>query len=174
MWGRSAQLWGHRRQDALTVSTMAWCPLLLTLVALCTGDWMGGQGKGPRKIQQPRVSKEREGPRPHTRVTVSLSPEAQGLRWEVWMRSPMRPPFCSSPLLHREWVLLSASSLAPHNAHGSGRVDSATFSDYILGQMATLTCAGNINHAVSVGTAWLQPHPCIFLGVSSKRSSKSS
>ena len=39
-------------------------------------------------------------------------------------------------------------------------VDSATFSDYILGQKATLTCAGNIDHAVSQGTAWLQPHPC--------------
>ena len=39
-WGRSAQLWGHRRQDALTVSTMAWSPLCLTLVALCTDDWM--------------------------------------------------------------------------------------------------------------------------------------
>lgn len=39
-------------------------------------------------------------------------------------------------------------------------VDSATFSDYILGQKATLTWAGNIDHAVSQGTAWLQPHPC--------------
>ena len=93
-----------------------------------------------------------------TRVTVSLCPEAQGLRWEVWVRSPMRPPFCSSPRLHRAWVLLSASSLPPHNDHGSGRVHSATFSDYILGQMATLTCAGNINHAGSEGTGWLQPH----------------
>ena len=46
MWGRSAQLWGHRRQDALTVCTMALAPLLLTLVALCTGDWMQGQGSG--------------------------------------------------------------------------------------------------------------------------------
>ena len=42
LWGHSAQLWGHRRQDALTVCTMAWSPLLLTLVALCTGDWMRG------------------------------------------------------------------------------------------------------------------------------------
>ncbi|KAG5198902.1 hypothetical protein JEQ12_007498 [Ovis aries] len=36
--GLSAQLWGHRRRDALTVSTMAWSPLLLTLGALCTGS----------------------------------------------------------------------------------------------------------------------------------------
>ncbi|KAI4557556.1 hypothetical protein MJT46_014235 [Ovis ammon polii x Ovis aries] len=39
-------------------------------------------------------------------------------------------------------------------------VDSATFSDYVRGQKATLTWAGNIDHAVSQGTAWLQPHPC--------------
>ena len=50
MWGRSAQLWGHRRQDT-NMSTMAWSPLLLTLVALCTGDWMRGQGMGPGKTQ---------------------------------------------------------------------------------------------------------------------------
>ena len=30
----------------MTVSTMAWFPLLLTLVSLCTGDWMRGQGRG--------------------------------------------------------------------------------------------------------------------------------
>ena len=53
MWGHSAQLWGHRQWDALTVSTMAWSPLLLTLVALCTGDWMWGQGKGPGKTHGP-------------------------------------------------------------------------------------------------------------------------
>ena len=47
MWGRSAQLWGHRRRDALTVFTMAWSPLFLTLVAVYTGDWMGGTGEGP-------------------------------------------------------------------------------------------------------------------------------
>ena len=35
------------------ISTMAWSPLLLTLVALCTGDWMGGQGKGPGKTHWP-------------------------------------------------------------------------------------------------------------------------
>ena len=50
-WGRSARLWGHRWQDALTVSTMAWSPLLLTLLTLCTGDWMQGQGKGPGKTR---------------------------------------------------------------------------------------------------------------------------
>ena len=35
------------------MSTMSWSPLLLTLVALCTGDWMGGQGKGPGKTHRP-------------------------------------------------------------------------------------------------------------------------
>ena len=35
------------------MSTMAWSPLLLTLVALCTGDWMWGQGKGPGKTHGP-------------------------------------------------------------------------------------------------------------------------
>ena len=34
------------------MSTMAWSPLLLMLVALCTGDWMGGQGKGPEKTHR--------------------------------------------------------------------------------------------------------------------------
>ena len=53
MWGHSAQLWGHRRQDTLTVSTMAWSPLLLTLGTLCTVDWMGGQGRGPGKTHRP-------------------------------------------------------------------------------------------------------------------------
>ena len=53
MWGHSAQLWGHRRQDTLTVSTMAWSPLLLTLGTLCTVDRMGGQGRGPGKTHRP-------------------------------------------------------------------------------------------------------------------------
>ena len=29
------------------MSTMAWSPLFLTLVAVYTGDWMGGAGEGP-------------------------------------------------------------------------------------------------------------------------------
>ena len=69
MWGRSAQLWGHSRQDALTVSTMAWSPLFLTLVALCTGDWMGGQGKGPGKTHRPCSLLSCLDPR----VTISVS-----------------------------------------------------------------------------------------------------
>ena len=61
VWGRSAQLWGHRRQDALTMSTMTWWPLLLTLVALCTGDWMGDRGRALGK---------------HTSLLPPLLPEA--------------------------------------------------------------------------------------------------
>ena len=34
------------------MSTMAWSPLLLTLFALCTGDWMGGTGDGPWEDSQ--------------------------------------------------------------------------------------------------------------------------
>ena len=73
MWGRSAQLWGHRRQDALTVSTMAWFPLLLTLVALCTGDWMQGQGKGPGKPHRPCSLLSCLDPR----VTISVCPPSR-------------------------------------------------------------------------------------------------
>ena len=70
MWGRSAQLWGQRWQDALTVSTMAWSPLLLTLGALCTGDWMGEQGKGLTKTHRPCSLLSCLDPR----VTISVSP----------------------------------------------------------------------------------------------------
>ena len=73
MWGRSAQLWGHRRQNALTVSTMAWSPLLLTLVTLCTGDWMGVQGKGPGKTHRPYSLLLCLDPR----VTISVSPPSR-------------------------------------------------------------------------------------------------
>ena len=76
-----------------------------------------------KSLQQPipRTGSQRKqkAHAPITRVTVSLCPEAQRLRWEVWVRSPMRPPFCSSALLPRDWVLLSASSLSPHSDLGS-------------------------------------------------------
>ena len=73
MWGRSAQLWGHRRQDALTVSTMARSPLLLTLVTLCTGDWMQGQGKGLGKTHRPCSLLSCLDPR----VTISVCPPSR-------------------------------------------------------------------------------------------------
>ena len=73
MWGHSAQLWGHRIQDALTVSTMAWSPLLLTLVALCRGDWMGGQGRGLGKIHMLCSPLSCLDPR----VTISVSPPSR-------------------------------------------------------------------------------------------------
>ena len=73
MWGRSAQLWGQRWQDALTVSTMAWSPLLLTLGALCTGDWMWGQGRGPGKTHGPCSLLLSLDPR----VTISVSPSSR-------------------------------------------------------------------------------------------------
>ena len=92
MWGRSAQLWGHRRQDALTVSTMAWWPLLLTLVTLSTGDWMRGQGKGPGKINGPCSRLSCLEPR----VTISVSPPsrilgagcADSAALRVWVPGP--------------------------------------------------------------------------------------
>ena len=89
-WGPSAQLWGHRRQDALTVSTTAWSPLILTLVTLCTGDWMQGQGKGPQKTHGPFSLLLCLDPR----VTISVSPPSsygmwnhpRGHVWNVFVR----------------------------------------------------------------------------------------
>ena len=51
------------------MSTMAWSPLLLTLVALCTGDWMRGQGKGFEKMHGPCSLLSCVAPR----VTISVS-----------------------------------------------------------------------------------------------------
>ena len=38
---------GAQKTGSVMVSTMAWSPVLLTLLAHYTGDWMWGQGKGP-------------------------------------------------------------------------------------------------------------------------------
>ena len=57
------------------MSTMPWSPLLLTLVALCTGDWMWGQGKGPGKTHRPYSLLSCQDPR----VTMSVSPPSRTL-----------------------------------------------------------------------------------------------
>ena len=55
------------------MSTMAWSPLLLTLGALCTGDWMQGQGKGLGKTHRPCSLLSCLDPR----VTISVCPPFQ-------------------------------------------------------------------------------------------------
>ena len=57
------------------MSTMAWSPLLLTLVTLCTGDWMGGQGKGPGKTHRRCSLLSCLDPQ----VTISVSPHSRFL-----------------------------------------------------------------------------------------------
>ena len=52
------------------MSTMAWSSLLLSLVALCTGDWMRGQGKGLGKTHMLCSPLSCLDPR----VTISVSP----------------------------------------------------------------------------------------------------
>ena len=47
------------------MSTMAWSPLLLTLVTLCTGDWMWGHGKGLGKDTQALLPPLLSGPPSH-------------------------------------------------------------------------------------------------------------
>ena len=87
MWRCSAQLRGHRRQDTLTVSTMAWSPLLLTLVALCTGDWMGGLGKGLGKTHGPSSVLSCLDPR----VTISVSPPSRIQAQALLTQPPSMP-----------------------------------------------------------------------------------
>ena len=89
MWGCSAQLWGRRQQDALTVFTMAWSPLLLTLVALCTGDWMRGQEKDPGKTHGPCSPLSCL----DSRVTISVS-----------LPSRILGPGCADSAVLRVWV----------------------------------------------------------------------
>ena len=71
------------------MSTMAWCPLLLSLVALCTGDWMGGQGKGPGETHGPCSLLICLDPR----VTISVSPPSRILG-----------PGCADSAALRVWV----------------------------------------------------------------------
>ena len=68
------------------MSTMAWSPLPLTLVVLCTGDWMGGQGKGPGKTHRPCSLLSCLDPR----VTMSVSPPSRILG-----------PGCADSAVHR-------------------------------------------------------------------------
>ena len=51
--GKLCSAVGPQKAGRPDMSTMAWSPLLLTLVTLCTGDWMGGQGKSPGKTHRP-------------------------------------------------------------------------------------------------------------------------
>ena len=102
MWGRSAQLWGHRWQDPLTVSTMAWSPLLLTLGTLCTGDWMRGQGMGPGKTHRPCSQLSCLDPR----FTISVSPLPGS-----WAQAVLtQPPSVSGSLGQRVSITCSGSS----------------------------------------------------------------
>lgn len=92
----------------------------------------------PAAHSQDRVSKRKEKAHvPITRVTVSLCPEAQGLRW-VWVEVTHEAPILLLSLLPRDWVL--PQPLSPHSGHGSWLLI-ATFSDYVRGQKATLTWA---------------------------------
>ena len=78
---------GHR-----DMSTMAWSPLLLTLFALCTGDWMWGQGMGPGKTHRLCSLLSRL----DSRVTISVSPPskilgpgcADSAALHVWVPGP--------------------------------------------------------------------------------------
>ena len=64
---------GPQKAGRPDMSTMAWSPLLLTLVALCTGDWMGGQGKGPGKTHRRCSLLSCLDPQ----VTISVSPPSR-------------------------------------------------------------------------------------------------
>ena len=69
------------------MSTTAWSPLFLTLVALCTGDWMGGQGKGLGKTHRPGSVLSCLDPR----VTLSVSPPSR-IRAEAVLTQPPSVP----------------------------------------------------------------------------------
>ena len=64
---------GPQKAGRPDMSTMAWSPLLLTLVVLFTGDWMWGQGKGPGKTHRPCSLLSCQDPR----VTMSVSPSSR-------------------------------------------------------------------------------------------------
>ena len=105
---------------------MAWSPLLLTLVALCTGDWMGGQGKGLGKTHRPCCLLSCLDPR----VTISVSPPSRmlgpGCADSAVLCVQVPGPECLHHLLwkqqqHRGWLLCGLvptdPRIGPQNPH---------------------------------------------------------
>lgn len=87
--------------------------------AACVADLLASLSSKSLQQPIPRTESQRN-QKAHVPITRAscLCPEAQGLRWEVWVRSPMRPH--SAPQLSCPGTgSCSASSLSPHSGHGS-------------------------------------------------------